>query len=428
MTDKFNWFVIPKDPQAITELLPGATDYDLLNEYTLQRLIYRRREYGINLDWAELDPGSPSPSFYVARGFAGAGPINYNEPVAIGIRDGGYLRYGSQEYGINLRWSGSPVYEWRLVSEDINLLGTPVRLGQPVGLRNDVVPDELFYDPRRYGINLKWLQDKGKFNSRPWYAPITTAIGGVISELRNLASEGLWRLIHSPDFLLTIIGIRFPKQVRVHFMILRDTSGKPVFLDQNSPAFGDDKDQLDKAIAAMRRCLNEVNVEAIIEEDKNLYRILPFPAPAYALDVKCKGGAWGEDLKLTGRYFRGNRGVSGISVFVVREVEGKSGCSLGPLADYVTVGADKGFENSTSGPPYADEQRPTTPVHEIGHACMLQHRRVTSSDQEERDRERKNLMKARTPRGVTLSRVQAAILRTSRHMRYRFGTGGTIVD
>ena len=40
-----------------------------------------------------------------------------------------------------------------------------------------VEKDFLFYDPRSYGINLKWLRDKGKYND-PWYKSVSQLVIG----------------------------------------------------------------------------------------------------------------------------------------------------------------------------------------------------------------------------------------------------------
>jgi hypothetical protein len=46
----------------------------------------------------------------------GAGPVADGDVVAIGIDDGGYLKDQSRDYGINLVWSDSPVFEWQVRS------------------------------------------------------------------------------------------------------------------------------------------------------------------------------------------------------------------------------------------------------------------------------------------------------------------------
>ncbi|WP_411722565.1 hypothetical protein [Mycetocola sp.] len=401
-----------------------------MNEYALQRLIYKEREYGINVSWADLDPANPS--VFVIGQSPGASRITYNELIAIGIREGGYLKYGARKYGINLTWSETPVFEWRITPTDPMLIGSEVQLGQPVGLVNEVANDTLFYDPRRYGINLKWLRDKGKYNSRPWYAPITDAISGFVNQLVNLLGEIVARTINFVDFLLTLVGIMIPKKVKVRILILRDSQGVALLADPGNPAQrATDEQQIQRAVAVMRQCLERINVTAIVGDGKTLYEILPFPAPGHALDVKCNGGALGEDYKATGRYFRSHTtgGLFGspITIFVVRDVEGKVGCSLGPLSNYVTVEAAKGFADYVQGPgdPAANEPRPTTPMHEIGHACGLWHKKVPWYETDQA-RKRNNLMKSGTPRGTRLTRLQRAILRSSRHVTYT--TTGTITD
>jgi len=84
-----------------------------------------------------------------------------------------------------------------------------------------------------------------------------------------------------------------------------------------------------------------------------------------------------------------------VTVFIVRNISNKGGCSLGPLADYVTLEA--GMLNRA---------RHRLLAHEVAHACGLWHSKVKA-----------NLMFPRGP-GATLTRWQAAILRGSRHVAY----------
>jgi hypothetical protein len=81
-------------------------------------------------------------------------------------------------------------------------------------------------------------------------------------------------------------------------------------------------------------------------------------------------------------------------VFVVRDVVGKCGCSLGPLGDYVTVDRD-GLGGTRR-----------ILAHELGHSCGLRH--VGGEG---------NLMRPRNP-GERLTRWQRAVLRSSRHVTY----------
>ncbi|MCK4911174.1 MAG: hypothetical protein KAR83_06015, partial [Thermodesulfovibrionales bacterium] len=92
------------------------------------------------------------------------------------------------------------------------------------------------------------------------------------------------------------------------------------------------------------------------------------------LDLSCGIDGWLEDIgtigsafniKLTRSCFWGNaRRLIGygepICAFVVRNISGASGCSMGPLNNYVTV---VGSETTDK----------TTIAHEIGHTCGLWH-------------------------------------------------------
>jgi len=422
MSDQLNWFIVPNDSSTSTLDPTTSAEYDLVNEYAIKRLIYKEREYGINLDWADLDP--TAPSLNVVRQGADASPIRYGELVAIRIRGGGYLRYGERDYGINLKWSEDPVYEWQIAGSG-NSAGTDVELLEAIGLFNDTIGDTLFYDPRRYGINLKWLSDKGKYNDTPWYESVTDAVGSFFQEFGRLLIEAINRVVGVIDFVLTLLGIMLPKSMRVGIVVLRHAQGKGLLADPDLPSadFADQLQKLQSALDVMIQGLkNQVNVElqtadGMSSDDvRDFYRVLPFPAPTYALDVKCGAGLWGQDFGQTGQYFRrhssANRPFYGspVTIFVVQDVADKVGCSLGPLTDWVVV--EKAGFNRYTGPSDGVTTRPTTPMHEVGHACGLWHRGPQSWSKTPRA----NLMISSVPRGIQMSRLQRAVFRNSRHV------------
>ncbi len=83
-----------------------------------------------------------------------------------------------------------------------------------------------------------------------------------------------------------------------------------------------------------------------------------------------------------------------VTVFVVRSISDKNGCSLGLLTDYVTIEAKAVLR--TRG----------LMAHEIAHACGLLHSQDTT-----------NLMFPTGP-GTEISRFQTAVFRNSRHVTF----------
>ena len=148
------------------------------------------------------------------------------------------------------------------------------------------------------------------------------------------------------DPFFVYFGQPRPRELRIGVVILADESG-PLLIE------GDDGDlaRLNEAIDEARRIFKEqANVVIKPEINSEMIKSMASPAPASALDVGCNRRAYREGLSEAGDYFeshsgRGPRGSfltrsAPITVFVVRSIEGKSGCSLGPLADYVTVDVD----------------------------------------------------------------------------------------
>ena len=143
----------------------------------------------------------------------------------------------------------------------------------------------------------------------------------------------------------------------------------------------------------------EANTELVWDDWPRIHTVEE-PAPGHVLDVDCGARSWTQDLGEAGAYFRGKqRGVASfgraatgygepIAVFVVRDIAGKGGCSLGPLSDYVTV----------------DRVRGRLIAHELGHSCGLRHSRDTG-----------NLM-IPTADSETMTRAQQAVFRNSPHV------------
>ncbi|HEY7562075.1 MAG TPA: matrixin family metalloprotease [Gaiellaceae bacterium] len=194
------------------------------------------------------------------------------------------------------------------------------------------------------------------------------ALAAGLAEAVNVAREAGNRLVGIPELAGSLAGSRRPKRLRVRVAILRDEQGRPV--------------------------ATPTEIEPSLAEA---------PAPTAALDSPCAKGSWRADLGAGGDFFRRHAERSPatgsgapITVFVVRDVLGKAGCSLGPLVDHVTV------DRSAHAEP-----RLRVLAHELGHACGLPH----SSAAE-------NLMLP-SRMGDRLQPWQVAVFRSSRHVTYR---------
>jgi hypothetical protein len=80
--------------------------------------------------------------------------VKYGEPVAIANRDG-FLRYGERPIGINLQWSDSPVFEWRLLG---GRPGTVVKTRDLLCIFNPLPSngEPMIYFRRERGGNIGW--------------------------------------------------------------------------------------------------------------------------------------------------------------------------------------------------------------------------------------------------------------------------------
>jgi hypothetical protein len=223
----------------------------------------------------------------------------------------------------------------------------------------------------------------------------------------SVAQEGLNRVAGLPEAGLNAFGVLPVKRLRLRVVVLADENNDPVL----SPS---PRDQVKEAIDVAREIFREQANVNIVAAGRTLITVDTTAAPQEALEVHCSTGALRDDLGKAGTFFRSRmaRNAAGntigtgapVTAFVVKKVVGRSGCSLGPLADYVTVQADRVASGS---------QRLL--AHEIGHALGLPHTRKagkaisgSSSD---------NLM---TPsnHGNSLNRRQVVTIRNSRHVTF----------
>lgn len=119
--------------------------------------------------------------------------------------------------------------------------------------------------------------------------------------------------------------------------------------------------------------------------------------PSYeALHTKGSTGALTEEFKTAGSFYAANlrAPIYPVTAFVVLSIKGATGCSLGPMTDYVTLDHSAARDNSIL-------------AHELAHACGLWH----LSDQE-------NLLWNRKNRGDKTNWWQKNIFRGSRHVTY----------
>ena len=156
------WMFDPNNPRHA--LLPkpqfsGPADrnYNLKNSRTKKFLQYEEQTWGINLGWTDNAAATTAKKvsrWFISRKGTGQTPIKYGEPIALGYGiSPSFVRYEERTVGINLGWSESPAFEWRLLG---GKAGRPVSSGDWLAIYNQKAGDCLIYFDRSAGGDIGW--------------------------------------------------------------------------------------------------------------------------------------------------------------------------------------------------------------------------------------------------------------------------------
>lgn len=218
-------------------------------------------------------------------------------------------------------------------------------------------------------------------------------IGRLIRQIWSILIDLVWRLIGVIGVVLDLLGVDWEKKLRICIIVLSDEKGELT-----------DAIKLEPTIQTAKTIYKDAaNIKLVVED---IHILEDVDRWSRNLDVSCGFGAWTDDLLVTGSNFElmanlycfdgaGRRmlGVlSPVVVFMVRRIDGKLGCSLGPFSDYVTVQASD----------------PVCLAHELAHAChppWKHHKNPT------------NLL-YNICGGTELKKWQRILIRNSRHVWY----------
>lgn len=211
-------------------------------------------------------------------------------------------------------------------------------------------------------------------------------IKGILRAIARLIIETIHRLLFNiPDMLFGFL--KWPgKKIRIKIFILKideqDLSISPADLETS----------LKFATKIFRE---KFNVD-LLPVDRSFVEVLSQIAPEGVLYTKGGRGGLIEEFKTAGNFFAANlvSPIYPITVFVVKDIEGATGCSLGPLTDYVTLDHDGAKDKSVL-------------AHELAHACGLWH-----------VKDKTNLLWHTRSRGDDVAGWQKNIFRSSRHITY----------
>ena len=265
---------------------------------------------------------------------------------------------------------------------------------------------------------ISWVEEIVRFVTRVVCVPVDLAtkliaaavnliesipvFGALVRWVRGLVEFVVRQVAGLGEGILGLFGILPIKQLELHVVILSNQDG-PLTTE-----------------AAIREVLRDTEriyrSRARVAVSSSVH-VTQEPAPANALHIEAGVGLLGEDLTGAGSYFVQTmsdllgddaadlllRNPAPLVAFVVEGVgDTETGCSAGPLADWVVV-ETRQMVHPAGEPLY------NTLAHETGHACGLLHTDDVT-----------NLMNpiGNTGRGDNLSPFQRMIVRSSSHVAF----------
>jgi hypothetical protein len=136
------WFGLSGKNQGLGQLRREDIQSD-------QHLITQHQRFGVNLG---LGRGQGGDNLKLQRTGNNPEPLMVGEKVAMRVWGAGWVKYGSQSFGINLQLSSTPSYEWYVLGDEI---GRPIS-EQRIALWNSKAKAFLVPGSRTWGVQLVW--------------------------------------------------------------------------------------------------------------------------------------------------------------------------------------------------------------------------------------------------------------------------------
>lgn len=229
-------------------------------------------------------------------------------------------------------------------------------------------------------------------------------IGGIVKSLLGLVRWVFGLIVGLIAAGVEAIFGRGKKTLRVRVVILNDGNG-PLATEE------DMVQQIETANRAFGQCDVRVRLDGmtVYRDRKNAEDLLNFSGCGdfwafmdqtfWTRGSQYELASGDSDYEANWRRFLPFGGY--ITIFVVRDIDGKIGCSNGPLYDFVVVEGRAVQRRSA-------QLDPTLVAHELGHACALVHD----------DDNQPNLMWPNAGRGTALRSGQCFWIRSSQYVTY----------
>ena len=148
---QYQWTILGEN-----EKIKPDAKYHLFNLESRKVLAYQKQKKGINLGWFEPQKTKLNILF---KDTNADGILDERDSVAIHVEDGAYLKYGEREYSITIVWSQTPVYEWIIMAEKLDVR-TGTHTQTRYALFNRTKQAFMIYAERDgIGVRLQWSDD-----------------------------------------------------------------------------------------------------------------------------------------------------------------------------------------------------------------------------------------------------------------------------